>query len=127
MCRRLLSLFHLLQGNLQVDGVAPHTPNDEQDAARTRPIERITVTQGGSALALVVLPPWFFFYLLIRGVPRGLLTVRFNFSPKDPNEKRYYGLIHSEATRLGVDPGAYAKGIVVDRLKAILRERAKSR
>ena len=62
-----------------------------------------------------------------RGAPRGLLTVRFNFSPKDPNEKTYYDLIQSEGTRLGVDPGAYAKGIVVDRLKAILRERAKSR
>lgn len=57
-----------------------------------------------------------------RGAPPGLLTIRFNFNPGEAIEKRYYDLIQTEATRLGVEPGGYVKGIVQDHLKGILKE-----
>lgn len=60
-----------------------------------------------------------------RGAPAGLLTIRFNFNPKEDIEQRYYDIFRSEAVRLGVEPGAVMKGIAIDWAKTKLKEDAK--
>lgn len=60
-----------------------------------------------------------------RGAPAGLLTIRFNFNPQEDIEQKYYDIVQSEATRLGVDPGGLIKGVVIEWAKPKLREQLK--
>ncbi len=56
-----------------------------------------------------------------RGAKKGTLAIRFTFTEE---EKKIHDFAVKKATSLGVKPGDYVKGIVLDALK---REMAKSR